>query len=102
MESSGIKMVRTFKIVLRNHHQVILPKDRSFTAKAGTKVAVLPKGRSSTADSGTKVAVLLGINRCGSFPLLSTPHSLFSSEQTLKDLKRSKGHQRGGEESGFG
>ena len=24
------------------------------------------------------------------------------SEQTLKDLKRSQGHQRGGEESGFG
>ena len=25
-----------------------------------------------------------------------------TSEQTLKDLKRSQGHQRGGEESGFG
>ena len=32
------------------------------------------------------------------------PHSTFSlaSEQTLKDLKRSQGHQRGDEESGFG
>ena len=47
--------------------------------------AVLPKGRSSTANSGAKVAVLPGMNRCGSFPLLSalqivrvlkiTPHS---------------------------
>ena len=27
------------------------------------------------------------MNRCGSFPLLSAPHSLFSSEQTLKALK---------------
>ena len=44
---------------------------RSFAANAGTKVAVLSKGRSSTANSGTKVAVLLGINRWGSFPLLS-------------------------------
>ena len=32
--------------------------------------------RSSTANSGIKVAVLLGINRCGSFPLLSAPLSL--------------------------
>ena len=34
--------------------------------------------RSSTTNSGTKVAVLLGMHRCGSFPLLSAPHSLFS------------------------
>ena len=33
--------------------------------------AVLYKGRSSTTNSGTKVAVLLGMNRCGSFSLLS-------------------------------
>ena len=38
--------------------------------------ADLPKDRSSTANSGTKVAVLLLMNRCGSFPLLSVPHSL--------------------------
>ena len=62
-----------------------MPKVRSFTANSGSMVAVLPKGRSSTANSGTKVAVLLGLNRCGSFSLLSalqivgvlkiTPHS---------------------------
>ena len=56
----------------------VLPKGRSFTENPGIKAAVLPKGRSSTANSGTKVAVLLGMNRCGSFPLLSAPHSLFS------------------------
>ena len=67
---------------------------------SGFKPAVLPKGRSSTANSGTKVAVLLGMDRCGIFPLLSTLS--LSSEQTLKDLKRFQGHQRGGEESGFG
>ena len=43
------------------HHQSVLSKGRSFTAKAGTKVAVL-----------------LWINRCGSFPLLSALYSLFS------------------------
>ena len=87
------------------NHQSDLPKGRSFTANAGTKVAVLSKARSSTANSGTKVAVLLGINSCGSFPLLSTPLSLslsLASEQTLKDLKSSQRHQQGGEKSGFG
>ena len=43
-----------------------------------------------------RFAVLLGLNRCGSFPLLSAPHSLFS---IWTNLKRSQGHQRGGEES---
>ena len=74
----------------------VLPKGRSFTAISGTKAAVLPKGRSSTANSGTKVAVLLGMNRCGSFPLLFAPYSLFS---IWTDLKRSQEPQRGGEES---
>ena len=36
-----------------------------------------PKGRSFT-------AVLLGMDRCGSFPLLSAPHSLFSIWPDLK------------------
>ena len=56
----------------------VLPKGRSLTAKSGTEAEILPKGRSSIANSGTQVAVLLGMNRCGSFPLLYTPHSLFS------------------------
>ena len=58
-----------------------------FYCNTGTKIAVLSKGRSSTGNSGTKVAVLLGINRCGSFPLLSAPHSLFS---IWTDLERSE------------
>ena len=36
-------------------------------------------------------------SRCFPHPTLS-----LESEQTLKDLKRSQGHQREGEESGFG
>ena len=60
------------------NHQSVLPKDRIFTAKSGTKVAVLPKGRSSAANSGTKVAFLLGMHRCRNFPLLFAPYSLFS------------------------
>ena len=65
----------------------ILPKGRSFTANSGTKVAFLLKGRSSTANSGTQVAVLLGMNRYGSFPLLSAPHTLFTIST---DFKRSE------------
>ena len=67
-------------------HQIILPKGRSFIVNSGTKAAVLLKGRSSTANSGTQAAVSLGMARCGSFPLLSTPHSLFS---IWTDLERS-------------
>ena len=81
------------------HHQSVLPKGRSFTANSGTKAVLLPKGRCFTVKSGTKVAVLLGMNRYSSFLFLSVPQSLFS---IWTDLKRSQGHQRGGEESGFG
>ena len=45
------------------------------------------EGRSSTANTGTNTAVLPGMNRCGSFPLLSACHSLFS---IWTDLKRSE------------
>ena len=65
----------------------VLHKGRFSTANPETKVAVLLKGRFSTANSGTQAAVLLGMDRCGSFPLLSTPHSLFS---ILTDLQRSE------------
>ena len=50
-------------------------------------IYIMSKCRSSTANSGTKVAVILGINRYGSFPLLSAPHFLFS---IWADLKRSE------------
>ena len=42
------------------------------------------QGRSSIANSGTYIAFLLGINRSGSFPLLSAPHSLFSIWSNIK------------------
>ena len=64
------------------HYQSVLPERRSFTANSGTQAAVLPKGWSSTVNS-----VLLRMNRYGSFPLLSTPHSLFI---IWADLKRSE------------
>ena len=73
--------------VYHHHHQSILPKGRSFTSNSGTKAAVLFKGRSSTANWGTQAAVLLEMDRCGSFPLLSAPQSLFS---IWTDLKRSE------------
>ena len=74
-----------------HHHQSVLPKGRSFTAKSDTKAAFLPKGRSSTANSGTKVAVWLGMNRCGSFRCFPHPTLSLASEQTLKYLKSSQG-----------
>ena len=68
----------------------VLPKGRSFTANSG-KAAIVPKGRSSIANSGTWVAVLLGMNRCGSFPLLSAPHSLFIIWTNLKRSEKIPG-----------
>ena len=46
---------------------------------------------SSIANSGTYVAVLLGMNRCGSFPLLSVPHSFFSIWTNLKGSEKIPG-----------
>ena len=69
----------------------ILPKGRSFTASSGTKAAVLLKGRSSTANSETQAAVLLEMDRCGSFPLLSAPHSLFGIWTYLKRSEKIPG-----------
>ena len=69
----------------------VLTKGRPFTATPGTKAAILPKGRSSMANSGNQVAVLLGMNRCGSFPLLSAPHSLFSIWTNFKRSEKIQG-----------
>ena len=45
------------------------------------------QGQVFHANSGTMVSVLLGMNMCGSVPLLSASHSLFS---IWTDLKRSE------------
>ena len=60
----------------------VLPKGRSFTASAETKVAVLPK---AGLPPQTREPMLH--NRCGSFLLLSALHSLFS---IWTDLTRSE------------
>ena len=69
----------------------VLPKDRSFTTNSDTEFEVLPKSRSTTANSVAKVAVLLVMNWCGSFPLLSAPHSLFSIWTYLKSSEKIPG-----------
>ena len=55
------------------------------------KAAVLLKSRSFTANSETMVAVLLEMDRCGSFPLHFTPHSLFSTWTHLKSSEKIPG-----------
>ena len=103
--SSGVKhhSIRVFDqiidpeilIKLRPHIYIyiinVLPKGRFFTANSRTRAANLPKGSSSIANSGTYVAVLLGMNRCGSFPLLSAPYSLFSIWTNLKRSEKIPG-----------
>ena len=74
-----------------HHHQSVLLKGTSFAANSGTNAAILPKGRSSTANFGTKVAVLPGMNKCGSFPLLSASRSLFSIWTNLERSQKIPG-----------
>ena len=101
--NEGNYLIYCIYVTNYHHHQNVLSNSRSYTANSGTQAVVLPKGRSFTAYSGAKVAVLLGMHRCGNFPLHSEPHCFsLASEQILKDMKRSQGPQRGGEESGFG
>ena len=72
---------------MKHRHQCILSKGRFFTANSDTKAAVLPKAGFPAQNSETKAAVLQRLNRCGSFPLFSAPHSLFC---IWTDLKRSE------------
>ena len=69
----------------------VLQRRKNPGKTSGTKGAVLPKDMSSTANSGTEVAVSLGINGCGSFPLLSVPHSLFGIWRDLKTFEKIQG-----------
>ena len=89
-------------LILYHHHQSVLPKDRSYTASAGTYTAVLPKADLPLQTQEPRLQFYQGLNRCGSFPLLSASHSLFSIWIDLKRSEWSQGHQHGGEESGFG
>ena len=83
-------------IYSHRHHQSVLPKGRSFTASAAT-AAVLPKAGLPPQTLEPRLQFYHGLNNCGSFPLLSAPTLSLASDQSLKDLKRSQGHQRGGE-----
>ena len=80
----------------------VLPKGRSFTTSAGTTAAVLPKTGLPLQTQEPRLQFYLGwigavASCCFLHPILTS-----ASLQTLKDLKRSQGHQRGGEESWFG
>ena len=79
------------------HHHEYSAQGQALNFKLRNQDCSYFKGMSPTANSETQAAVSLGMDRC-------FPHTTLSlaSEQTLKDLKRSQGHQRGGEESGFG
>ena len=89
-------------IVFHHHHHSVLPKSRLFVASAGTWAAVLPKTGLPLKTQEPRLQFFQGLNRFGSFPLLSAPHSLFSIWIDFKDLKRSQGHQHGSEGSEFG
>ena len=68
---------------------VYCPREGISLQTQAPRLQFCPKGRSSPANSGTKVAVLLWMNRCGSIPLPSAPHSLslFSIQTDLKRIE---------------
>ena len=73
-----------------NYHQSVLFKGRYFIASAGTQAAVLLKADLPPQTQEPRLQFYQGLNRCSSFLLLSTPHSLSlssASERTLKDPK---------------
>ena len=75
---------------------------QSLTERSGTKVAVLPNAGLPPQTQEPRLQFYQGwigavASHCFSYPTLC-----LASEQILKDLKRSQGHQRGREESGFG
>ena len=78
------------------YHQSVLPKGRYFIASAGTKAAVLPKAGLPAQTQEPRLQFYQGW--IGAFASYCFPYPTFSlaSEQTLKDLKISQGHQRGG------
>ena len=87
-------------IIIIYHHQSVLPKDRSFTASAGTKVAVLPKAGLPPQIQEPRLQFYQGW--IGMVASHCFPHpTLFNIWTDLKRSEKSQGHQRGGEESGF-
>ena len=65
----------------------VLPKCRSFNASA----AVLPKAGLPPQTQEPKLEFYQRLNRHGSFPLLSSPHSLFSIWANLKRSEKTPG-----------
>ena len=61
-----------------HHHHSVLSKDRYFTAGTGTQAPVLPKASLLPQTQEPRLQFYQRLNRCGSFPLLSVSHSLFS------------------------
>ena len=73
-----------------DHHRVFC-QGQFFHCKRRNQGWSSAQGRSSTTNPGTKVAVLPGISRCGSFPLLFSPHSLFSIWTDIRRFKKIPG-----------
>ena len=84
------------------HHQRVLPKGRSFTASAGTNAEFLLRAGIPPQTQEPRLQFYQGWMDAVASRYFPHPTLSLTSEQTVKDLKRSQGHQRGGEKSGFG
>ena len=80
-------------LLLFKYHQNCLLKDRYFTASAGLKAVALPKADLPPQTQEPRLQFYLELNRCGSFPLLYAPHSLFSIWIDFKRSEKISGSQ---------
>ena len=70
----------------------VLSKGRSFTAKTqAPRLQLCPKAGLPPQTQEPRLQFYQGLNRCGSVPLLSAPHSLFSIWTDLKRYERIPG-----------
>ena len=69
----------------------VLPKGRSFIANSALRLQLCPKAGLPFQTQEPRLYVLLGMNRCGSFPLLSAPHFLFCIWTNLKRSEKIPG-----------
>ena len=84
-------------IVVTHHHQCVRPRAGLLLQTQERRLQFCSKASLPLQTREPRFS-FLGMNRCGSFPLLSSPHAHFNISTDFKDLKISQGPQHGGEE----
>ena len=81
---------RNWKLIYQHHHQCSA-QEQVLRYKHRNHGCSPAECRSSTAIQEPRLQFYQGLNSCGSFPLLSSPHSFFDIWTDLKNLKVPRG-----------